>query len=111
MWFSSLEPKNDALKRRLTRFDYLPAVFTLAVLCAALPGWWAALGTGVSSSTPSPVNSFTFSNLPPRWQLETTTNLVDWFSVVVSGDVAPTTLTVPLTNDNHAMFYRVTERP
>lgn len=103
--------KTDALKRRLERFDSLPAVFTLAVCIAAIPGWIAALGSGVSASAPSPGLSITFTNLPARWALETTTNLVDWFSVVVSGEVAPQTLTVPLTNANHAMFYRVREIP
>ena len=54
-----------------------------------------------------PALILTFTDLPPRWTVETTTDLTNWYSIVHSGDIPPKQLDFVLTNTAQAQFYRV----
>lgn len=82
-----------------------------SVVIASVPGWLCAVDSRIVTVHPPPQLVLTLSNLPPAWQLETTHDLTNWFSILKSGDVAPRTVDVVLTNAAHAQFYRVTSLP
>ena len=45
--------------------------------------------------------------LPAEWELQTTIDLTNWFSVIRSGEQAPTTITIHLAGSNAAQYYRI----
>ena len=57
-----------------------------------------------------PALLLTFTDLPAKWSVETTTDFTNWTSIIHSGDVPPLTLTFTLTNHGQAQFYRVVSR-
>jgi hypothetical protein len=86
----------------LRRFVWASAVLTLAAF---------ACGQRVAVDDPPPALYLTFTNLPDRWQVEATKDLTNWFTVILSGEVAPKRFSLQLTNAREAQFYRVTEQP
>ena len=47
------------------------------------------------------------SSLPEAWELQTTVDLTNWFSVVRAGELAPKNITIHIASSNAAQFYRI----
>ena len=95
--------KNDALGLVLAGLFASLLVFTLAVSTDATD-------SRIEYKALPPAMVLTFSNLPPAWQVQTSKDLTNWYSVILSGDVPPLTLDFVLTNAGQAQFYRVVSR-
>ena len=93
--------KSDALGFDLRHFVWASAVFTLAIFGTA---------QRVHVDDPPPALYLTLTNLPAKWELQSTRDLTNWYSVTLSGDVPPKEVSVQLTNTAHAQFYRVVSR-
>lgn len=94
--------KSDALGLVLAGFCGVSLVFTLCELTDAQSIAW---------EDPPPALYLTLTNLPARWQVEATTDLTNWFSLFLSGDIPPGKVSLQLSNVGQAQFYRVTARP
>lgn len=83
-----------------------------ATFCAAtiVTGLLAYDAPASLQDPPAPI-LLTFSNLPPKWVVEITTNLTDWLPSMMSCEVPPQSLTFTLTNTDQAQFLRVRELP
>ena len=69
-----------------------------------------ARSQSVAWEDPPPGLYLTLTNLPPRWTVEATTDLTNWFSIILSGDIPPRTVSLQLSNAGQAQFYRVVRR-
>ncbi len=46
-------------------------------------------------------------NLPENWELQTTVDMTNWYSVLKAGELAPRNFTIEIQNSNQAQFYRI----
>lgn len=46
-------------------------------------------------------------DLPPNWELQTTVDLTNWFTVLKAGEMAPRNFSIQIENTNQAQFYRI----
>lgn len=86
----------------MARLGWVPAVLTLAVL---------GFSQRVALDDPPPALYLTFTNLVAPWQVEATTDLTNWHTIVLSGELPPAEFSLQLSNAGQAQFYRVTARP
>lgn len=66
-----------------------------------------ALESRIAFRDEPPALTVTFSNLPEFWTLEKTSDLTNWFSVLVAGDRPPRDISLVITNRAQAAFYRI----
>ena len=47
------------------------------------------------------------TDLHEGWELQATTDLTNWYSVLRAGELAPRNFTIEIQNSNQAQFYRI----
>lgn len=84
-----------------------PSYLILPALLLAFGLAVFAVESTIAMRDEPPALVVTFSKLPDSWTLEKTTDLTNWFSVLVSGDRPPRDLSLVITNRAQAAFYRI----